>query len=873
MTNKFETGQNMPNNNKKNGKEQPQRNTDEIVVEEKEKDKIEKKTAKEYYDFQAKEKYWQNFWEREKVYEFDPNSPKPLFTIDTPPPTISGPLHLGHIYSYTQAEVISRFKRMAGLNVRYPFGLDNNGLPTERLVEKEKGIRGRSSDLAQFTKTCLEVTEHYRHIYEELWKSIGLGVDWRLEYSTISPEVQKISQIAFKELFDKGLIYKKESPALFCTECQTSVAQAEVEYKEKDSVFYDLKFKMEDGRPLTISTTRPELLPACVAVFVHPDDERYKTYIGEKIITPLGNSVEIIADEKVSIEKGTGVVMCCTYGDETDASWVKKYSLPEKVILDKNGLFLNSAVEELRNKNIKQGREEIINLLQEKKSLLGSKPIKHDVGVHERCGTPIEILSTPQWFVKLLDAKNNLLEMVEKINWHPPHMRKRFEEWVKNLKWDWCISRERFYGTPIPAFSCDKCDTISVAEESEMPIDPKKSIERPCKMCDDGKLLPEKDVLDTWFTSSLTPDINAASQYNGNIGNKMLPMSMRPQAHDIIRTWAVYTMLMSHYKHNDIPWKELMISGHILLRKGEKISKKTGGGKLKPEEMIATYSADATRYAMCGASLGRDAYYDEGEVEKGKKLITKLYNAGKLVLGNLDRFKFDFDKKNLEPIDKWIILKSQIAASEMADAFNNYEFGKARQIFEDFFWREYCDNYLEIIKGRVRSTSVDDETKRQSAQYALYQSFLNILKMSSPFVPHIAEEVYHGNFGEGAEKSFISDAGSGIFLQHESSKSIHLLGWPTTWEELKSDSDQILGSSSYVLEIISKVRQYKTQNKIKMVAPVSIKIMCSADLQNQLSGYIDDLKNVTKAESIVFEQIDDKENVEQNKLKVEINHN
>ncbi len=862
----------MPNDDKKNGKEQSQKNTGEIVVEEKGEDKIEKKTAKEYYDFRIKEKCWQNFWERERVYEFDPNLPKPLFTIDTPPPTVSGALHLGHIYSYTQAEVISRFKRMAGLNVRYPFGLDNNGLPTERLVEKEKGIRGKSSDLEQFTKTCLEVTEHYRHIYEELWKSIGLGVDWRLEYSTISPEVQKISQTAFKELFDKGLIYKKKSPALFCTECQTSIAQAEMEYKEKDSVFYDLEFKMEDGKSLTISTTRPELLPACVAVFVHPDDKRYKAYIGKKIITPLGDSVEIISDEKVSVEKGTGVVMCCTYGDETDAYWVKKYNLSERVMLDKNGLFLDSAIEELKGKNIKQGREQIIHLLQEKGYLLGSKPIKHDVGVHERCGTPIEIISTTQWFVKLLDAKDDLLKMGEKIEWHPPHMRKRFEEWVKNLKWDWCISRERFYGTLIPVFGCDKCNTISVAEESEMPIDLKKSVERSCTVCGSGKLIPEKDVLDTWFTSSLTPDINAASQYNGNIRDKMLPMSMRPQAHDIIRTWAVYTMLMSHYRHNDVPWEKLMISGHILLRKGEKISKKTGGGKLKPEEMITIYSADATRYAMCGASLGRDAYYDEGEVEKGRKLITKVYNAGKLVIGNLESFKFDFDKKKLEPIDKWIILKSQIAASEMADAFNNYEFGKARQIFEDFFWREYCDNYLEIIKGRVRSTSTEDETKRQSAQHALYQSFLNILKMSAPFVPHIAEEMYHGNFGEGAEKKFISDTSGGIFSQHEGLKSVHLTEWPTIWKELKSDSDQILDSGSYVLEIISKVRQYKTLNKIRMVAPVSIKIMCSTDIQNQLSGYIDNLKNITKAESIIFKQIDEEEKIEQNKIKVDVSH-
>jgi len=268
----------MSNDNKKNKEKRLyQKNIDEIIEK---KNKVEGNTTKEYYNFSNREKYWQNFWEKEKVYEFDPSSPKPLFTIDTPPPTVSGALHLGHIYSYTQAEVVSRYRRMKGFNVRYPFGLDNNGLPTERLVEKEKGIRGRSSDLEEFTKTCLEVTEHYRHIYEQLWRSIGLGVDWRLEYSTISPEVQKISQASFKELFDKNLIYKKKSPALFCTECQTSIAQAEIEYQEKNSIFYDLEFKLDDGTPLTISTTRPELLSACVAVFVHPDDKRYKDYVG-----------------------------------------------------------------------------------------------------------------------------------------------------------------------------------------------------------------------------------------------------------------------------------------------------------------------------------------------------------------------------------------------------------------------------------------------------------------------------------------------------------------------------------------------------------------------------------------------------------------
>ncbi len=829
--------------------------------------------VKERYEPFAKEKYWQDFWEKEGVYRFNPEQPGRVFTIDTPPPTISGSLHLGHIFSYTQAEIITRFKRMQGLNVRYSFGLDNNGLPTERLVEKETGIRGNNVGLEDFTRICLEVTEKYKHLYEDLWKSIGLSVDWRLEYSSISPEVQRIAQSTFKELYEMGAIYKKNAPALYCTECHTSFAQAEKEDKEKEAVFYDLAFKTEGGQELIIATTRPELLPACSAVFVHPDDTRFTDLVGKKVITPFGHEVEIMTDEKVEKEKGTGAVMCCTYGDETDIYWAKKHNLPEKIILNKDGKLQGvKEIPQLEGKNVKEAREIIVAKLKTDGVIRKESQIKHNVDVHERCGTPVEFLPTTQWFVKILDMKERMLEAGNKINWHPEHMKKRYEDWINGLKWDWCISRERFYGIPIPVFNCDKCDHIMVPSIDEMPIDPKKEKDlQVCPTCKIGNMIPEKSVLDTWFTSALSTEINNSHPLNGKLNGEMFPMSMRPQAHDIIRTWAVYSILMSLYKHNNIPWENLMISGHILVQKGEKISKKTGGGKYKPEDLINQKSADAIRYAMSGSSLGKDTYFDEKEVEKGKKLVTKLYNAGKLILIKLKGFdsKIELRNTNLEAIDQWILNRSVETAQKMAVALEKYEYSQARQIFEDFFWREFCDNYLEIVKKRLSIESVDDKLKI-SAQYACYHSFLNILKMASPFIPHITEEMFHADIvtkkeGDNTVESVNSNSSSGYFSTYEGIKSIHNTLWPSVKIEYTNDKNG--ENADFVLSVISEIRKYKTDNKIKLGTPVSVlKIRCSELQKTMLNDFLNDIASLSRAEKIEIEV----DNSDSNQIGIEI---
>lgn len=791
---------------------------------------------KKAYDGKVREPHWQKFWEKEKIFAFDPDSKKPLFTIDTPPPTISGALHLGHIFSYTQAEVIARFMRMAGYNVRYPFGLDNNGLATERLVEKENSIRGRDLPLNEFIKICLALTEKYRKIFEDLWKKIGLSVDWRLEYSTIAPEVQKLVQTVFIELLKKGEIYRQSAPALYCTECQTSVAQAEMEDKEKESVFYDIVFRKKDSSELLIATTRPELLPACVSVFVHPKDKRYKNLVGETVETPLGAKVLVKADEKVSMEKGTGAVMCCTYGDETDVYWVKTHGLKEKIILNRQGKFINvELLKDLEGKGVKEGRNFVVEKLRKEGAIKAEKAITHDVGVHERCSTPIEIIDTIQWFIKILDKKEALLSAGQKINWYPPTMVKRYEDWTQGLKWDWSISRERFFGIPLPVYVCQKCAEIMTAEKKDLPFDPRSEKNNgKCPNCHSGELLGENLVLDTWFTSSLTPDINNLSPLNGKLAGKMYPMSMRPQAHDIIRTWALYTILMGLMRHDDIPWRDLVISGHVLVKKGEKISKKTGGGEYSPEDLIATHSADAVRFAMCSSSLGQDAYFDEGEVQMGKKLVTKIYNAGKFALGHLAGFKPETGKsKPSEASDIWITIQMAKVAANMDREFKKYEFSRAKRIFEDFFWNDFCDNYLEIAKARLYGSN---EKKRRSAQHALYETYLGVLKMAAPFVPHITEEMYQKD---------------GFFIKNEGAKSVHLSQWPNKKEgkiDLKLEEGARL-----MLEVISQIRKYKSEKRISLAADISqVAISCSAKHKTVLTPFVEDICAVIKASQINF---------------------
>ena len=807
----------------------------------------------ERYSHRSQEPYWQRFWEQKEIFRFNPEASGSLFTIDTPPPTISGKLHLGHVFSYTQAEVIAAYRRMAGFNVRYPFGLDNNGLPTERLVEKEENIDPSRVGTEEFTRRCLKVVARFVPKYEDLFRKLGFRWDLRLEYSTISSEVQRLSQENFIKLFEKGLIYKKESPALYCPECQTSVAQAEVEDKECSGIFYDLIFRNPGRGELIIATTRPELLPACVAVFIHPDDKRYKDIVGTEVETPLGSKVKVLADDKVSMEKGTGAVMRCTYGDSTDVYWARIHDLPERIILDKKGRFTTEVgISGMEGKSVVEGRRILVSELRKKGLIKEEKPITHEISVHERCGEPIEIIPITQWFVKILEMKLQLLTAAEQINWYPPHMKKRYLNWVEGLGWDWCISRQRFFGIPIPLFYCQDCEEIILPKPGELPIDPRlDKKERNCPRCRSKNIQPETGVLDTWFTSALTPDINNNCPLNGSLTGKMYPMSMRPQAHDIIRTWATYTILMGLLLHNEVPWKDIMISGHILAKKGEKISKKTGGGQYDPEKLIDQYSADAIRYAMSGGALGKDVYFEEKEIKKGQKLVTKLYNAGKFAISNLQDFnpQEEIAQEVLEAFDCWILSKVQETTAKIAREFERYESGKAREIFEEFFWRDFCDDYLEIAKGRIYG---QDEERRRSAQYALYHAYLAVLKMAAPFLPHITEEMYHSYCEQSPTGLRLRSAkDKGFFYQHERVSSIHLCSWFFLDAQKTKINNEIKKGAETALSILEKIRKGKTERNIRLggAFPLLL-IICDSETQNLLRPFLDDIRNFSKVGKI-----------------------
>ncbi len=606
------------------------------------------------YDGLREEKEIRKYWEENKVFAFDPRKQGPLYSIDTPPPTVNGSLHIGHIFSYTQAEMIARYRRMQGYNVFYPFGFDDNGLPSERLVEKETGIRASEVSRGKFISDCIATTGKYEEEFKELWKAMGFSCDWNLQYSTVSAKAQKISQSRFMELAQSGAAYTKNSPVLWCTECQTSIAQAELDTKELDSVFNYIPFTVEDT-VLEVATTRPELLYAVVCVFVNPEDPRYKKFIGKMIKVPLYDFlVPIMADEKVSMEKGTGVVMCATFGDTTDLEWVNQYHLPYKKAILPNGI-MDEAVPFVAGLRVRAARRKMIELLKENGLLLRSEKLTHTVSVHERCGTEVEIIPSKQWYIDVLSKKQQLLDAGDEIHWYPPTMQNRYRVWVENLKWDWCISRQRYFGVPFPVWYCRECGKAHFADESQLPVNPLETPYTGVCACGCREFIPESAVFDTWATSSLSPMINEKTIGELEYTGPFSPMSMRTQAHEIIRTWAFYTIVRSLYHRHEIPWKDIMICGFVLAKPGEKISKSKGNSKLTPQALMEAYPADMIRYWAASSRLGTDTFFDERELnEAGRRLLTKLWNASRFCLSHLTDFNPDAEKKLL-PVDRWMM--------------------------------------------------------------------------------------------------------------------------------------------------------------------------------------------------------------------------
>ncbi len=775
------------------------------------------------YNPKESEDKWQKYWEKEKIYKFKKS--KNIFSIDTPPPTVSGKMHIGHASQYSQMDFIARYKRMNNFSVFYPFGTDDNGLATIRLIEKEKNVKAFKLGREKFIKLVLQTLEkEIRPNFIKSWKDLAISCDYSLFYSTIDKHSRKISQQSFIDLYKIGREYRKEAPIMWCPECQTAIAQVEMEDKELSSQFNNLIFTV-DNKKIEIATTRPELLPACVAVFAHPEDERYKNLIGKKAKVPLFNfEVPILADDKVDTGKGTGIVMCCTFGDITDIEWFYKHKLPLKISITKDGKLTE---EKYKGLAIKQARKQIIQDLKKLNLITKQEPITHSVNVHERCGTEVEFIVSKQWFIKYLDLKKQFIQAGKKLNWNPDFMRVRYENWIKGLQWDWCISRQRYYGIPFPVWYCKNCKETIVAEEKQLPVDPLiDKPKKPCQKCGSKEFIPEKDVLDTWATSSLTPQL-AIKLINKNLPKEVYPMNLRPQAHDIITFWLFNTVVKSLLHEKKLPWKDIMISGFVLDPKGKKMSK-SKGNVIDPKDIINLYGADALRFWAASTKLGADNPFKEKEIVAGQKFITKLWNAAKLSFLHLKDYK-PKKPKTLEPIDLFLLSKLQTIIENSVKSFENYEYSRTKSDTENFFWHTFCDNYLEIIKDRLYNPDKYSEKNIQSVKYTLYISLLTILKLIAPIMPHITEEIYQL-----------------YFKKTQKEKSIHISSFPKPDKNLTDKKLEIKGDD--LINIISKIRQFKQKKQKSLRTPIILTI-----LKEQISPlFLEDLKAATNAQEIKF---------------------
>ncbi|MBI4015956.1 MAG: valine--tRNA ligase [Candidatus Aenigmarchaeota archaeon] len=780
------------------------------------------------YDPKETEPRIQKFWEENKVFSFDSKSKNNVYSIDTPPPTISGQLHMGHAFSYSQAEFIARFWRMRGFNVFYPMGFDNNGLATDLLTEKTKNIKAEFVGREKFIQAVMEVTKERQQEYTKIWKTLGISCDWSLLYTTIDPAVQKLSQWSFIQLYKQKRAYMKDDATIWCVRCKTAIAQAEMEDKEKEGTlnYIDLDV-LGMNRKITIATTRPELMPACVAIFVNPSDKRYDEFVGEEVYIPFFNrSVPILADSTADPSKGTGAVYVCTFGDYADVEWVRSHKLPIIYILNRDGT-LNEKAGPYSGLRIEEARQKIIEDLKAQGKLVKQEKIKHIVNMHERCGTEIELIVTDQWFIRYLDLKEEFLKMGEKIIWHPPHMYVRYRNWVSGLKWDWCISRQRFYGIPFPVWYCLRCGETKVADEKDLPVNPLKDKPHGKCICGSTDFIPEQDIMDTWATSGLTPMINSHWLDKNNLNKKILPIDLRPQAHDIINFWAFYTIVKSYFHRKDIPFKHIMISGHGLDQRGDKMSKSKGNVVL-PLAVVEKYSADSLRFWASSAKLGDDMPYQEKDVATGQKLLNKLWSAARLIEPVLA--KPPAKKPELRAIDKWLLRKLSILIAQSTKEYENCEYSSSKAATEQLFWHDFCDNYLELVKARIYAGD-------KAAAWTLYTTYLTFLKLFNPITPHICEELYQL-----------------LFRKREKSISINLSGWPEPiLKDKRADSWIYEAGGNFALIILSEVRQWKHSKGLPLNAELfALKIACPEAERKAIEAVKEELLSATKAKSLIF---------------------
>lgn len=683
------------------------------------------------YDFATVEKRWLAEWNDTDFY-FDTHSQKPQYVIDTPPPYPTGKLHIGHALNWVYMDIIARYKRMTGYNVMFPQGWDCHGLPTEVKVEETHNITKNDVSREEFRRMCRELTVENIAKMRQSLRTMGFSVDWSHEYITMEPYYYAKTQLSFLRMLKDGYIYQDEHPVNYCTRCETAIAFAEVSYYEGTTL---LNFFDFDG--LEIATTRPELLAACVAVAVHPDDDRYTGIVGKTLRVPIfGHEVTIIADDAVDMNFGSGAVMICTFGDKTDVFWWKKHHLPLRKALSTKGT-MTAICGKYEGMTSKDCRTAILADMKALGILKEQKQIDQRVGGCWRCKTPIEILSERQWFVRV--KGDEIVKAARDIKWYPEHMLQRLENWAEQMEWDWCISRQRLFATPIPVWFCDTCGEMILPDEADLPIDP--TVDKPkhaCPKCGGTSFTGEMDVLDTWMDSSIT-DLHVTG-WDGSSMPPYFPAQIRPQGHDIIRTWAFYTILRSMALLGEKPWDGILINGMVLGEDGFKMSK-SRGNVIGPEDVMGPYGVDALRqWAAAGSSTGQDIQFNWNDVVAASRFQTKMWNVVRFSLMQITTESpvAETDAPSTL-IDRWMLANLSQTIAETTDAMENYLFDKGLKLIRDFAWNVLANEYLELVKGRLYSTEPD----RAGAVYTLQTTMDALCTMLSPYIPFFAQECYH----------------------------------------------------------------------------------------------------------------------------------
>ena len=812
-------------------------------------------------DHREIERRWSERWEEEGTYRYDPTRPRDeTFVVDTPPPTVSGSLHVGHVFSYTQTDLMARYKRMRGYNIFYPMGWDDNGLPTERRVQNVFNVRcepsvpydpdldvdwGREGDIIpvsrpNFIELCGRVVEEDEKGFRDTFQRIALSVDWTKNYATVDERSRFVSQLSFLRVLESGEAELREAPTMWDVDYQTAVAQAEVEDREREGAFHRIRFDVEGGEPLVIATTRPELLPACIAVMAHPEDERYKHLIGKTAVTPLFLApVPIMADENADPEKGTGILMVCTFGDAMDVEWWRQIGGPAREVIGRDGRIKSAAWgenqwqsndpdsarryhEKLTGLTVNQARREIVAQLGEADAIDGEpEKTRRFVKFYERGERPLEFVVSRQWFIKVMDKKEALIAQGRKIDWRPELFRKRYEDWVDGLNQDWCVSRQRYFGVPIPVwYRIDEDGEIDhsnplLPPQERLPIDPSTDVPDGYSEEQRGKpggFVGDADVFDTWATSALTPLITSGWPQDMDQHNRVYPTDLRAQSHEIIRTWAFVTITRSYLEDGSIPWHNIAISGWILDPDRKKMSKSKGNVVL-PTDLLDEFGSDAVRYWAASARLGVDTAFDRNVLKEGRRLVTKLQNAARLIRG------YEGEAGTPEhPLDLAFLARTKEALSRATDLWESWDHAGALDAIETWFWSDLCDNYLELSKARAYAAE-------PSALGTLRLALDIALRAFAPYVPFMTEELYN------ADRS--------------SFESVHRAAWPTA-EEIGDIADD--GSFDAAVSVVTQVRKAKSDAKVSLRYPVTrLRIEGPASTLDVLPSVIEDIVKTVNA--------------------------